>query len=93
MVHGTCVISASLSKPELHCEFHLWSFAIGMSTLSANDFEEVVLTITTIVLNAAAFRVGKIFFNLGEPICSHLEGFLDTDYMQVNTVAWMFLFN
>ena len=95
MVHGTCVVSALCFKPELHGEFHLGSFSVRMGALSANNFEEMVLPITNIVRNATdnTIRVSEIFFDLGKPICSHLEGFLDADYMQVNRVAWMLLFN
>ena len=92
MVHGGCVISARLSEPPLHGILHLWSFIfVGMCALSANNFEEMVLTITDIVRDTAATRVRKIIFDLSEPVCSQLKSFLDEDSVQVNTVAWSFL--
>ena len=85
------MISAHLIEPPLHGIFHLGSFTVGMGALPANYFEQMILSITDIVFDTAAFWVSKIIFDLGEPICSQLEGFLDTDYVQINTVARVFL--
>lgn len=92
MVNGHRMISSLLCKPLLHSIFHLGSVFIGMCSLSANDFEKMVLTIPDVVLNATAAGVSKILFNLKEPSCSQMECLLNTNYMQVNAVRGVFLF-
>ena len=93
MVHRTGVINLLLFEPPFHCIFHFWAFAIRMRSLSTDDLEEMILSVSTIVLWATTIWVSEIISDLCESICSLLSSFLDSNYVQINTITWVLLFN
>ena len=93
MVNRASVIPTLLTEPLLHGVFHLGSVGIRMGTLSANNFEEMVLAIANIVFDTTAAWVCKVLLNSCESVCSLLKGLFYADYMQVDTVRRLFLFD
>ena len=93
MVHRTCVINLLLFKPPFHCIFHFWVFAIRMRSLPTDNLEEMILSVSTIVLYTTTIWISEIISDLCESICSQLSSFLDSYCVQINTIAWVLLFN
>lgn len=94
MVHGAGVIPIGSDEPLFHGVLHLGAVFVGVGALSADDLEEMVLSITNIVSYAATLLgVLEIFVDLYEPVCCELKGFLDANNMQVNALWWCLFFN
>merc|ERR1712019_136786 len=82
------------NEPLLHGVLHLWTILIGVSTLSTNHLEQVVLSISNVWCNTATkVSVIEIFLDLSESISSQLKSFFAANDVQVNTLWWSFLFN
>ena len=92
VVQRTGVVSIQLTEPLLHGVFHLRAVLIRMGALSANDFEEVVLAVATVVLDSAGGGIRQVLLDLCEPVGCELQRLFHTDHMQVNRIAGMLLF-
>ena len=94
VVHGAGEWSLVSDEPLLHGVLHdsrTVSVLIlrRVSSLTAEDLEQMVLAITNVWCNAAAESlVVEIILNLHESIRGVLEGFLASDDVEVNKRRW-----
>ena len=68
VVQRAGVVSIQLAEPLLHGIFHLRPVLVRVGTLSTNDFEKVVLSVATVVLDSAAGGIRQVLLDLGEPV-------------------------
>ena len=72
VVQRTGVVSIQLTKPLLHGVFHLRAVLIRVGALSTNDFEKVVLSVATVVLDSATGGIRQVLLYLGESVSCEL---------------------
>ena len=87
VVKRSSMVYICLGKPLLHGIFHFRPILVRVSALSANNLEQMVRPVATVVLDTIPVRVCKVLLDLLEPGGCELQGFLHADHMQVNRVA------
>ena len=97
VVHGAGEWSLVSDKPLFHGVLHdsetvAILVLLGVSSLTAEDLEEMVLAITNVWRNAATEGlVVEIVLDLDESVRGVLEGFLASDDVEVNEGWWRLL--
>ena len=84
MVHRSYEVYPIFLEPLVHCKLHSWSVGIRVSPLPADDFEEVILLISDVVLQLSRPEVAN---DLVEAPLSQFKRLLHADHMQVNAVG------